>query len=255
MLNGLVTPTSGRVLVDGLDVARHGAAVRRRVAFAFTDPAAQLVMPTCVEDVELSLRAPREGRRAAARRGADVLEQVRPRRARARQRALAVRRPEAAARAGRRPRRRADVLVADEPTTLLDLANTRRIGRPALRSRAAARPRHPRPGAGSSLRARARRRGRTDPLRRPRPRRRRGLSGVGPRHEQSARRRSAQPGSDAPAPAPAGTKLSALRRSASPSCWSATCGRRSPSWPGRYCLLSRPDCPSARSPARCGPFS
>ncbi|MFC6344541.1 ATP-binding cassette domain-containing protein, partial [Nocardioides hankookensis] len=54
LVNGLVTPTSGRVLVDGLDVAREGAAVRRRVGFCFTDPSAQLVMPTCVEDVELS---------------------------------------------------------------------------------------------------------------------------------------------------------------------------------------------------------
>ena len=56
LVNGLVTPTSGRVLVDGVDVAREGAAVRRRVGFCFTDPSAQLVMPTCVEDVELSLR-------------------------------------------------------------------------------------------------------------------------------------------------------------------------------------------------------
>src|SRR6478735_8039744 len=54
LVNGLVTPTSGRVVVDGLDVAREGAAVRRQVGFCFTDPSAQLVMPTCVEDVELS---------------------------------------------------------------------------------------------------------------------------------------------------------------------------------------------------------
>lgn len=56
MINGLVEPSSGRVVVDGLDVGRKGAAVRRRVGFCFTDPSAQLVMPTCVEDVELSLR-------------------------------------------------------------------------------------------------------------------------------------------------------------------------------------------------------
>lgn len=56
LVNGLVPVSSGRVLVDGIDVARDGAAVRRLVGFAFTDPAAQLVMPTCVEDVELSLR-------------------------------------------------------------------------------------------------------------------------------------------------------------------------------------------------------
>ncbi len=40
--------------------------VRRRVGFCFTDPAAQLVMPTCIEDVELSLR--RHERNPARRR-------------------------------------------------------------------------------------------------------------------------------------------------------------------------------------------
>ena len=69
LLNGLVTPTSGRVVVDGLDTVRHGPRVRRRVAFAFTDPLSQLVMPTGREDVELSLRRlhrSRADRRAAA---------------------------------------------------------------------------------------------------------------------------------------------------------------------------------------------
>ncbi|MGZ5405873.1 MAG: ATP-binding cassette domain-containing protein, partial [Nocardioides sp.] len=56
LLNGLVTATTGQVLVDGLDVATEGPAVRRKVAFCFTDPSAQLVMPTVVEDVALSLR-------------------------------------------------------------------------------------------------------------------------------------------------------------------------------------------------------
>jgi ABC-type sulfate/molybdate transport systems ATPase subunit len=69
LVNGLVRPSSGRVLVDGVDVSRHGGAVRRRVGFCFTDPSAQLVMPTVVEDVELSLRhriRERGPRRAAA---------------------------------------------------------------------------------------------------------------------------------------------------------------------------------------------
>jgi biotin transport system ATP-binding protein len=56
MVNGLVAPTTGRVLVDGTDVARHGGAVRRRVGFCFTDPDAQIVMPTVAEDVAFGLR-------------------------------------------------------------------------------------------------------------------------------------------------------------------------------------------------------
>lgn len=74
LLNGLVSPTSGTVTVDGLDTVREGSRVRRRVAFAFTDPISQLVMPTGREDVELSLRRlhrSRSDRRAAAE---EVLE-------------------------------------------------------------------------------------------------------------------------------------------------------------------------------------
>lgn len=56
LVNGLRAPSSGRVLTCGLDVATQGPAVRARVGFVFTDPDAQLVMPTAVEDVALSLR-------------------------------------------------------------------------------------------------------------------------------------------------------------------------------------------------------
>jgi biotin transport system ATP-binding protein len=69
LLNGLVHPTAGSVTVDGLDTVRDGPRVRRQVAFGFTDPISQLVMPTGREDVELSLRRThksRSDRRAAA---------------------------------------------------------------------------------------------------------------------------------------------------------------------------------------------
>jgi biotin transport system ATP-binding protein len=56
LLNGLVLPTRGRVLVDGLDTRRDTRAVRRRVGFCFTDPDAQIVMPTVREDVAFGLR-------------------------------------------------------------------------------------------------------------------------------------------------------------------------------------------------------
>src|SRR6478736_4784651 len=74
LVNGLVTPSSGRVVVDGLDVAREGAAVRRRVGFCFTDPSAQLVMPTCVEDVELSLRRSVKDAKVRRARALEILE-------------------------------------------------------------------------------------------------------------------------------------------------------------------------------------
>jgi biotin transport system ATP-binding protein len=127
LLNGLVTPTSGRVLVDGLDVARRGSAVRRRVGFVFTDPAAQLVMPTCVEDVELSLR--KRERDAGRRRelALAVLERFGlAGHAHVSVHALSGGQKQLLALAGVLATEPA-VLVADEPTTLLDLANTRRV--------------------------------------------------------------------------------------------------------------------------------
>ncbi|MGH3490810.1 MAG: energy-coupling factor ABC transporter ATP-binding protein [Actinopolymorphaceae bacterium] len=56
LLNGLVVPTKGRVAVDGFDTRTDGREVRRRVGFVFTDPDAQVVMPTVGEDVAFGLR-------------------------------------------------------------------------------------------------------------------------------------------------------------------------------------------------------
>jgi biotin transport system ATP-binding protein len=121
LLNGLVLPSSGTVTVDGLDTARDGAAVRRRVGFVFTDPDAQIVMPTPVEDVALSLRRlplTKAERHAAAvealeRFGLGDRAHVPVQALSGGQRQLLA----LAAVLATRP----DVLVCDEPTTLLDL--------------------------------------------------------------------------------------------------------------------------------------
>jgi biotin transport system ATP-binding protein len=127
LLNGLVAPTVGRVLVDGLDVARHGAEVRRRVGFCFTDPAAQLVMPRFVEDVELSLRRTvRDTDERRERALAVLAEHGLADHAHDSVHSLSGGQRQLLALAGvlaTGP----DVVVADEPTTLLDLANTRRV--------------------------------------------------------------------------------------------------------------------------------
>lgn len=128
LVNGLVEPTSGTVTVDGLDVRKRGREVRRRVGFVFTDPTAQLVMPTVVEDVALSLRhrvRGREERTAAARAVlasyglAELAERSVHTLSGGQRQLLAV--------AGVLATEPA-ILVADEPTTLLDLRNARAIG-------------------------------------------------------------------------------------------------------------------------------
>ncbi|HVN12345.1 MAG TPA: ABC transporter ATP-binding protein [Kineosporiaceae bacterium] len=127
LLNGLVVPTRGRVLVDGLDTSRQGAAVRRRVGFVFTDPDAQIVMPTVAEDVAFSLRRSGLDRGQRAARVMQVLQRFgldghahHPAHllSGGQKQLLAL-----AAVLVTEP----SVLVCDEPTTLLDARNARRV--------------------------------------------------------------------------------------------------------------------------------
>ena len=127
MINGLVTPDHGRVTVDGLDVSKKGREVRRRVGFVFTNPDNQIVMPTVAEDVAFSLR--RQGLSAAesAERVAATLERF----------GLAGHADHAAHRLSGGQKQllalasvlvtEPAIVVADEPTTLLDARNARLI--------------------------------------------------------------------------------------------------------------------------------
>jgi biotin transport system ATP-binding protein len=127
LLNGLVLPTTGTVTVDGLDTKRDGRAVRRRVGFCFTDPDAQIVMPTVAEDVAFGLR--RRGlskddvhRRTQAALTAYGLDEHAGHPAHllsgGQKQLLAL-----ASVLVTEP----DLLVMDEPTTLLDLRNAMRV--------------------------------------------------------------------------------------------------------------------------------
>jgi biotin transport system ATP-binding protein len=127
LLNGLVVPTAGRVLVDGLDTARDGAGVRRKVAFVFSDPDAQIVMPTVGEDVAFSLRRQGLNKNEVADRVRDILVRYglgdhadHPAHllSSGQKQLLAL-----AAVLVTEP----EVLVCDEPTTLLDLRNSRHV--------------------------------------------------------------------------------------------------------------------------------
>jgi biotin transport system ATP-binding protein len=74
LLNGLVLPSTGRVNVDGFDTRSQGREVRRRVGFCFTDPDAQIVMPTVAEDVAFGLRRRGLGKPEIASRVSAALE-------------------------------------------------------------------------------------------------------------------------------------------------------------------------------------
>lgn len=128
LLNGLVLPDRGSVTVDGLDANKDGKLVRRRVGFVFTDPDAQIVMPTVQEDVAFGLK--RRGHSAAEVAAlvtkalgdfglAELADSPAHSLSGGEKQLLAlcsvlVTEP--------------SVLVLDEPTTLLDLRNAHRIG-------------------------------------------------------------------------------------------------------------------------------
>lgn len=56
LLNGLLLPTEGQVLVSGLDTRRQGREVRRRVGFVFQNPDHQIVFPVVEEDLAFGLK-------------------------------------------------------------------------------------------------------------------------------------------------------------------------------------------------------
>jgi biotin transport system ATP-binding protein len=128
LINGLVVPSQGEVTVDGLSTSRHGREIRQRVGFCFTDPDAQIIMPTVREDVAYSLQTSGLSSEDAARRVDGILDRF----------GLTVLadHPSHLLSGGQKQLlalaavlvRDPDIVVMDEPTTLLDLRNTRMIG-------------------------------------------------------------------------------------------------------------------------------
>lgn len=129
LINGLGEPSQGNVMVDGLNVAEHGKKVRRRVGFVFSDAENQIVMPRVRDDIDFSLRQLKLPRAQRRERVDQMLERF-----------------ELTAQHDQSPHLLSggqkqllalasvlvlepDIIVADEPTTLLDLRNRIRIRR------------------------------------------------------------------------------------------------------------------------------
>ncbi|MCP2169404.1 energy-coupling factor ABC transporter ATP-binding protein [Goodfellowiella coeruleoviolacea] len=123
MLNGLVIPERGRVLVDGLDTRKHGHRIRQRVGFVFPDADTQIIMPTVAEDVAIGLSGRGLSKADVARRTTDILARY----------GLAAHhdRPAHLLSGGQKQMlalaavlvTEPEILICDEPTTLLDLRN------------------------------------------------------------------------------------------------------------------------------------
>lgn len=129
LINGLGEPTSGSVSVDGLDVSENGKELRKKIGFIFSDAENQIVMPNVRDDVAFSLRRfklPKQQR----------IELVDAALERFKLTDLADNSPHTLSGGQKQMLAMAAVLVidpililADEPTTLLDLINRNRIRR------------------------------------------------------------------------------------------------------------------------------
>lgn len=127
LIGGLVSPTSGTMRILGLDPAADAHHLRRRIALVFSNPDAQILMPTVAEDVAFSLRADRLPPDEMKERLRSALERFGL--------ASLAERPSHDLSGGQKQLlalcgafvRRPDLVVADEPTAYLDARNARRV--------------------------------------------------------------------------------------------------------------------------------
>jgi len=127
LLNGLQLPDAGAVSVDGFDSRKDGRKVRRRVGFVFQNPDNQIVYPTVREDMSFglkNLKYPKQDieqriEKALSLYGIDHLADRLTHQLSGGEKQLValvgvlIMQPE--------------YIVLDEPTTLLDLRNKRRL--------------------------------------------------------------------------------------------------------------------------------
>ncbi|MDA5556616.1 energy-coupling factor ABC transporter ATP-binding protein [Shimia sp. MMG029] len=129
LLNGLALPSTGDVLVDGLNTRKQGREVRRKVGFVFQNPDNQIVMPIVEEDLAFGMKNCGFSKAEIATKTDEIL---------ARYDLSGLREYPAHLLSGGQKQLIAisgvlvmepDIVVMDEPTTLLDLRNKRRIAR------------------------------------------------------------------------------------------------------------------------------
>jgi biotin transport system ATP-binding protein len=132
LLNGLLKPTSGSISVGGVNPATDAKAARAQTGFIFSNPDVQIIMPTVLEDVSFSLRGSGLKKaeieaKARAILGRFEIEHLADQAAHSlssgQKQLLAI-----CAILVTEPK----LIVADEPTALLDLVNSRRIARALL---------------------------------------------------------------------------------------------------------------------------
>lgn len=129
LLNGLVQPSEGQVLIDGLNTRKHGKDIRQKVGFVFQNPDNQIVFPVVEEDLAFGMKNLGFPKQEIIRKTTEIL---------ARYDMSELRQHPAHLLSGGQKQLLAIAgvlvmqpayIVMDEPTTLLDLRNKRRVTR------------------------------------------------------------------------------------------------------------------------------
>ncbi|MCI1635145.1 energy-coupling factor ABC transporter ATP-binding protein [Bifidobacterium sp.] len=128
LLDGLEKASSGTISIMGMNPDRDGKQLHKRVGFVFTNPDTQIIMPTVHEDVAFSLRGMKLSKQDVEQRVNDCLESF----------GLSSHSstPAHSLSGGQKQMlalaavlvRGPELVIADEPTTMLDLPNARLIG-------------------------------------------------------------------------------------------------------------------------------
>jgi biotin transport system ATP-binding protein len=136
LLGGIARPTAGNVRVHGVDTVKESAALRRLVSIVFSNPDAQIVMPTVAEDVAFSLRRSGASKAEIAERVAIALAEFKLTDLADRSaHELSGGQKQLLALCGALIRRPA-LLIADEPTAYLDASNSAAVAEHLLRPEA-----------------------------------------------------------------------------------------------------------------------
>ncbi len=127
LLNGLLLPTSGEVLVDGINTEKDGKHVRAKVGFVFQNPDNQIVFPVVEEDLAFGMKNLGFSKETIEEKTVEILTRYDMNHLREHPaHLLSGGQKQLLAIAGVLVMDPA-YLVLDEPTTLLDLRNKRRV--------------------------------------------------------------------------------------------------------------------------------
>jgi len=127
LLNGLIAPSSGTLTVGDVNPATDPKVARKQTGFIFSNPDVQIIMPTVLEDVSFTLRSSKLSKDEIRAKALAVLrrfgiahlaDQAAHSLSSGQKQLLAI----SAIMVGE-PK----LIVADEPTALLDLANARLV--------------------------------------------------------------------------------------------------------------------------------